>query len=236
MKENTLVETFGYIIKIDQLETIESNILRNTFVLESSKPYPGYHGSNLPSESIPHHLFMVTKEKYSEEIILRKSQRIRQYFEHSFGARKAELNIFNNTYTSIRIKDLSSFSYIPELQRCYQNEGIEFLKKKSFNEKAVIKVQKHFRLNKIGDGIYKDLDDLKMYYINIPHQIMWYPFEHMTISIKNNLENNNFDAALGVLYLHDLIDVIRIVEESCTIERLETLKALFMEEIRKAHL
>lgn len=53
MKENRLIETFGYIKKVDQLETLESNVLKNTFVLESPKPYPGYHGSNLPSESIP---------------------------------------------------------------------------------------------------------------------------------------------------------------------------------------
>lgn len=65
---------------------------------------------------------------------------------------------------------------------------------------------------------------------------MWYPFEQMTRSIKNNLENHNFDAALGVLYLEDLIDVIRLVDEDTSIQRLEKIKAMYLEEIRKANL
>ena len=50
MAENKIIETFGSITKVEQLHTIDSNILDNTFVLETFEPFPGYHGENLPSE------------------------------------------------------------------------------------------------------------------------------------------------------------------------------------------
>jgi len=57
MAEKVIIETFGSITKVEQPHTLESNILDNTFVLEASKPFPGYHGENLPSEPILHYIF-----------------------------------------------------------------------------------------------------------------------------------------------------------------------------------
>ena len=47
--DKTLIETFGYIKKEENLITVESNIILNTFVLESQHEFPGYHG-NIPEK------------------------------------------------------------------------------------------------------------------------------------------------------------------------------------------
>ncbi|MCK4345031.1 MAG: hypothetical protein KAX05_07065 [Bacteroidales bacterium] len=235
MAEIRIIETFGSITKFELLHTLESNILKNTFVLEILEPFPGYHGANLPSESAPHHIFLVTKRNYSSEEIWRVSQHIRQYFKHPFGARKAELHIFNTKLNSIRIKDLSSFTLIPELQSCYMSEGIEFRNKKTFNQGGLIKINKYFKLSEIEEGIFKDIANPNMYYLQIPFKLNWKHFETITYSIKNNLDNHNFDAALGVIYRQDLIDLVRIFETDSNLDRLKLLRERYLQEISIFH-
>ncbi|UCG28714.1 MAG: hypothetical protein JSV24_04975 [Bacteroidales bacterium] len=236
MAEKVIIETFGSITKVEMLHTLESNILENTFVVEAYEPFPGYHGENLPSDPIPHHIFLVTKKDYPEETILRVSQKIRKYFKHSFGARQGELHIFNSRLNCIRVKDLSSFELIPELQSCYQSEGIEFMRKRTYNNTGLIKINKYFELRELGDGIFKDLIDLQMFYLEIPDHLNWKLFEQITHSIKNNMDNRNFDAALGVLYRNDLTDVVRIYEKGCSLDKLKQIRKKYIEEIRRYHL
>lgn len=235
MAKEVLIETFGSILKVEQLNTLESNILENTFVLEASRPFPGYHGKNLPSEPIPHHIFLVTKKEYLEENVLRTSQKIRQYFKQGFAARQGVLHIFNSKLSCIRIKDLPSFHFIPELQSCYQAEGIEFMRKRNYNQEGLIKINKYFELKEIEEGIFKDLVDLQMFYLEIPVQVSWKLFEQITLTIKNNIDNRNFDAALGVLYRNDLTDVVRIYEKECSLDKLKLLREKYLHEIRRYH-
>ena len=235
MTENKIIETFGSITKVEQLHTLESNILDNTFVLETFEPFPGYHGENLPSDPIPHHIFLVTKKQYLQEQILRASKKIRKYFNHSFGARQGELHIFNSKLHCIRVKDLPGFELIPELQSCFQAEGIEFMKKRTFNNTGLIKVNKYFELRQIEEGIYSDVVDLRMFYLEIPVLLNWKLFEQITLSIKNNIDNRNFDAALGLLYRKDLTDVVRIFEKECSIDRLVHIRQKYLDEINRYH-
>ena len=236
MEKKTNIETFGYITKVERLHTLKSNVLEGTFVLENSEPFPGYHGSNLPTGSDPFHIFLVTKKEYSYEMISRISMNIRKNSDLAFGARPAELFMFNKKYSAIRIKELKSFEVIPELQEWYINEGVSFLKNKKFNNEGVINVMKHFQLDEVDEGIYKDLGEPLMHYLQIPSRQSWKIFEKITYSIKNNLENNLFDAAQGVIYLKDVMDVVRIYEEGLGFDVLKKIRAMYLEEIRKLSL
>jgi hypothetical protein len=230
------IETFGTITKEELMHTLNSNILENTFVIEIFEPFPGYHGENLPSKETPHHIFLVTKKEYSNEFIIRKSEEIGKYFEYSFGARPAELHIFNEVLHAIRVKDLPGFEQIPELQKWYQDEGIGFMKKRTYNNKGLIQVFKHFSLEEWEEGIFKDTNDPLMHYLEISYPLPWKMFESITIKIKNNVDNNNFDAALATVYAKNLMDTVRIYEKDPGIDRLRELRDLYLEQIRKAHL
>lgn len=234
--ENIKIDTFGHITKVEKLHTLTSSILENTFVLESFEPFPGYHGENLPSGFDPHHIFLVTRDELNYEAVSRLSMRIRKNCEISFGARPAELFIFNKNYYAIRIKDLGSYDKIQELQKWYLDEGVFFMKKKKFNNSGTIKVMKHFNLEQIEEGLYKDLDNPLMFYLGVPAHLAWNHFEKITYSIKNNLDNSNFDAAQGVIYLKDVYDVVRIYEKDMNIDFLKILRKAYHEEIRKTQL
>jgi nitrogen regulatory protein PII len=236
MENEKIITSFGYITKVELLHTLNSNILENSFVLENFESFPGYHGGDLPSQFNPHHLFLVTKKEYTYEHISRASERIRSNCKIGFGARPAELFIFNKKTPAIRIKDLQSFEQITELQKWYMDEGVFFAKQRKFNNEGIIKVMKQFDLNEVEEGIFIDKEEPLMSYLKVPVKLSWKVFETITYSIKNNLENNNFDAAQGVIFVKGVTDVVRIYTKEHDLAYLSNLRALYLEGIRKVHL
>ena len=150
--------------------------------------------------------------------------RIHRNCKVSFGARPAELFIFNKTLPAIRIKNLKSYETIPEIQKWFMDEGVFFMKKRKYENMGTIKVMKHFNMSEIEEGLYKDLDNPLMFYLEMPAGLSWKLFEKATYSIKNNLDNNNFDAAQGVIYLQDVMDVIRVYEKGMNVDFLKSLR------------
>ncbi len=228
-----MIETFGYITKEEKLHTLDANILENTFVLEAAAPFPGYHGENIPQSDTPHYIFLVTRKDYGLEKIVRSAKEIGRFFSGPFGARPAELHMFNSIYPAIRINHLTRYGDIAELQRWFADMGISFQKKRNFSGQSLIRVTKQFRLEEIEKGIFRDLDDPLMHYFEVSASLPWKMFEAITMQIKNNVSNNNFDAATGVLFIRDLMDIVRIYERDPGEERLNMLREKYQEEIEK---
>ncbi|KPL17551.1 MAG: hypothetical protein AMS23_05460 [Bacteroides sp. SM1_62] len=223
----------GSIAKVEKLETLDSNILENTLVLEEVEPFPGYHGANLPSGYNPTAVYPIIKKKYSSIKIIRITQEIRKYFKHGFDGTAASICINNDVYNAIRLRNFGDLKILPELQRSYMYEGIKFLNKKSVKGDGVIELKKHFELEALGEGIYKDLEDPLMYYLRIPRHLSWQVFFEITTSIRHNLDNLNFDAALGSIYLKDIIDVVRIFAKDMELGDLSKIRQQYLDELRK---
>ncbi len=233
MNENCTIETIGTITKEELLSSVDHNIIPQTFVLESMEPFPGYHGSNIPDKSAPRFIFFVIKGHFRVQQIIRINQKIKKYFKDSYNFAYAKLNVHNDVYYCIRVKDLTNFEQIPELQACYKNEGVEFAKKKKISTKALISLNKHFVLENIADGIFKDKVEVGMNYIVIPRELNWKLFEKLTYSIRNNISDQNYDAALGSFYRNEeMIDVVRIYGKNISIERLKELQKKYLAEIK----
>jgi hypothetical protein len=233
MIESKIIQTLGGVAKEESLVTLTDHIMPNTFVLETLEPYPGYHGSGLPTDSKPISVFLITKEKYSTEKILRVAHNIKKYFNHPFDAVPGTICMQNIISPCIRIRDLDNYELIGDLQKCFFSEGILFAKKKNIKSDAIIKLKKHFTLQEIEKGIYKDVDDSSMFYIRINHQITWQFFMQITQKIRNNIDLSNFDAGLAAIYTKDILDVVRIFSNDITIEKLKLLKEKYNQEIEK---
>ncbi len=233
MSGNKIIETMGSITKVEKLETLERNILQNTLALEEVEPFPGYHGANLPSGYNPTAVYLIIKKKLSSINIIRTTQEIRKYFKHEFDGTAANICINNDVYNAIRLRNLENINILAELQKNYMYEGIKFLKKKSIKGDGIIELKKHFELEALGEGIYKDLEDPLMYYLRIPKHLSWQMFFEITTSIKHNLDNLNFDGALGSIYLKDIIDVVRIFAKDMELGDLSTIRQQYLDELRK---
>jgi hypothetical protein len=233
MSGNKIIETMGSIAKVEKLETLESNILENTLVLEEVEPFPGYHGANLPSGYNPTAVYLIIKKKPSSIKIIRITQEIRKYFKHEFDGTAANICINNDVFSAIRLRNLEDIKILPELQKKYIYEGIRFLKKKNIKGDGIIELKKHFELEALGEGIYKDLEDPLMFYLRIPKHLSWQEFFEITTSIKHNLDNLNFDGALGSIYLKDIIDVVRIFAKDMELGDLSKIRQQYLDELRK---
>lgn len=224
--------TFGSLKKEETLTTIEHNILSNTLVVENMSPFPGYH-HDVPMDSTPNFIFLILSKAHEDDEILRATKNIKRYFPKDFDACPGSIHIYTDDYYCIRLRGLENFDIISEIQTCYMDEGIKMHKYKHIDTKAIIKLNKSFSLEKMDNGIYKDLVDKYMYYIQIPVNFKWKVFEKLTYSIKNNVEYSNFDAALGFFYIDDITDFVRIYAHEPTKDRLESIRTQYLEEMEK---
>ena len=107
------------------------------------------------------------------------------------------------------------------------------MKKKSIRASGLIRINKVFIIKKIVDHIYKDLDDELTYYIDIPFHFDWQLFKQVSLNVKNNLENSNFDAAPGFIYLKNIMDFVRLYIKNPEVIRLQNVREKFLEEIHR---
>jgi uncharacterized protein (DUF2267 family) len=237
MKENSLIETFGTITKKEKLASIEESFSNGVLILENKIPFPGYHGDTIPDQKAlsPDSVFMVTKQAYDEETIVRISHEIKKQFKKKFDTAPGFISLQNETAPCLRVKFLSDFSKIEKLVDLYKENGIQFAKYKNVNDyEAIIKVKKFFLLSMSVPGLYMDEDNLDFCYVQIPMHLDWETFEKLTLEIKRNMEDYKFDAALGTIFRKNcVVDVIRIFGKHIDHEKLGNIKDRYLKAVKK---
>lgn len=226
-----ILETFGGLIKEENLRTVDDGIIPNTLVLENKDPFPGYYGA-VPSDKVPDSFFLVMTKKESTEKILRLTHIIRKNSNIDFEGSPGRICIYNDTYYSIRIRGLDDFSRLEEIQSYYRDNGIEYMKKKKIDANAVIQIKKIFEVEEIEDNILKDAVR-DMYYLKINKQLTWSHFRTISGQVKNNLKNTSFDAALAVIYGSEVLDLIRIYGKDLDIDYLHKIHVKYNEFLQK---
>jgi len=228
------IETIGYIKKEEKLSDITNNIIPNTLVLESSHPYPGYHGENLPENPCPRSLFLIVEKKYSFEDIARITKRIKANFKYDFNISYGNIFFKTATYECIRIKYLKSFTFLPELQNLLKEEGIIFTKHKKLEDNGIIVINKTFSLTEIESQLYQDNDESLKYYFELPRLLTWDEFKHLTAFVKNNIDVSNFDAACGIFYrTNGIKDMVRLYICEGGIQKVKKIQKLYFENINR---
>ena len=219
------LSTIGLLLKEEQLQTVDYNIIPDTLVLEIQQPFPGYDGSNIPKDSVPESFIIITAKEYRPEEILRASAKINQYLDIQIDAAPAWIEVYNKKYYGVRIKGCMTYEKIKDVQAAFLNEKIELAKKVVIKDKGIIKIQKYFIMDEVQDSIYLDINNDWMGYIKIDHFFSWKLFEKITMLVKNNIDNRNFDAALTSLFVEDtVVDLIRIYKKGIKEEILVNIK------------
>lgn len=226
-----ILETFGSIIKEEQVKTVERGNLPNTFVLENLGYFPGYYGANLPNDTVPDSLFLVITKKESTEKILRITDNIKKYSQIKFEGAPASLCVYNTTFEAIRVRGIS-FDDLSTIQEFYRDEGIVFAKAKKVDDTAAIQIKKIFRVETYDKDVFKDALR-NMYYFHLGEQLSWSHFKNVTKQVRNNISISAFDAALAVIYGSKIHDMVRIYSKSLTKEELKLLHEKYIEIISK---
>jgi len=237
MEKIQTIETWGVIYKEERVKSLESSILENSLVLENKGAFPGYFGNNLPDPKSPRSLFIITDKKYDETFLARSLREIAAAMQHKCKGTFGELIVKGEKYYCIRIKNLDCFPDILNIQMAISKKGIGFSRFQLIDEKVLIRIHKSFLISRIDEGIYQDLAEANRYYFAIPTTMDWEKFKKITLSVKSNIDNNLFDAALGYFWRFEGIsDIIRIYDEKKDLERIKTIRDKYLSEINRLSL
>jgi hypothetical protein len=237
MEYSGAIETIGSITKMEYICSLEQNILPNTMVLQNVDPFPGYR---IPKseESYEHKtesIFIILGYKYSPEKINRINKKLITSRISEKAPSYGEIITRDSILPCIRIKGLEHFEQISLIQNFFLKNEFQLMPFRIIESKARIKIFKTFRLIEIGEGLYRDLSDGAKIYIRITKLLSWNIFEEITKKIKFDMNNRNFDAALGIIYRFcGPEDVIRIYDQEKTLERALQLKKCYLKEIKRA--
>ena len=231
MSQKILLETLGTIEKKEMLGPVGYKEL----VLEAFLPFPGYHGTTVPDKDTPRALFAITRSKYTEEKLIRVTQKIKNEGNYRFDATPGLVTLYNMLNPCIRFKNTSRYDEVPVILKAFENEGIEFMSNRNIEPfTGIIKVKKYFLLDVVSESTFNDAENPHMFYFSIPVQLRFNQFEKITIELKQNIDDPNFDAALGTIFRKSgLVDLIRIYDEKCTPAKLEYIRSKYIQAIEK---
>ncbi|MBN2173524.1 MAG: hypothetical protein JW731_05300 [Bacteroidales bacterium] len=240
MADKNVIETQGSITKKEILGTVEGDLTGGNLVLENKHPFPGYHGKSVPDfhELIPDSLFIITRQPYTEEDVIRISHKVRKVFKKRFDAAPGKITVFNEMNPCIRIKFLQKYRDIPELIDLFTNNGVQFAKYRRITDYVgIIKINKFFSLELLDPGIYLDSEDPDMCYLQLPMNLDWDTFERITLSMKRNMEDNKFDAAQAMIFRKNcIIDSVRIYDHHIHRDKINLIRDKYMAEVKKLNL
>jgi len=231
--EKHILSSIGVISKKENLASVEHETYTNALIVESLYPFPGYNGTTVPDRTDPKSLFLITKFIYGDDKIIRSVKNIKKNFPHFFDGTPSLINLFNKPAGAIRLKYLP-YNLVGELVEAFREQGISFAKARQVNNySSIIKISKYFNIERISEGIWHDSNWKEMYYISLPVQLRWNSFEKITASIKHNVEDNNFDAALTTMYDNEgVCDFVRIYDEVCCQGKLLFIQEKYIEAIK----
>lgn len=231
MKSDQLFHVCGSIIKEESIVPVTTHITEHTVVVEANKPYSDYYGIapfNMPTK--PNSLFLFTTQYYTLEEALRFARLIDMSCMQSLNIAVSVLNFGDEHYPAIRIKHFPDYQKIEKLQQCFMEQGVEFARKIHLKENAVIKTNKCFALDKIGDSLYIDHMQSKTGYLVLPRLMNDDEYNEVIAKIRNNLNTPLFDAVRGAIILDGIVtDIVRVYSEHIGIDLLKMIQKHFEE-------
>lgn len=232
--DNRIIQSIGTIAKEETFAQVEHVADLKYQVLESVRPFPGYHGSNLPGQKDAESYFMITKLRYNDDKLIRAIMQTKSNLSFSYNGAPGTIHLERKQFNVIRLKGAKAMQ-LPKLVDAFQKYDIEFEKKgKHLEVTALLRIRKFFSMEETMEGIFRDKDRPDFGYIQIPFGLHWSTFKSMTEKLKFNIDDNNFDAALGHVYCPSgMLDFVRIYDKNFKIGKLIYIKEKYLEYISK---
>lgn len=229
MKTKHLIQVCGSIIKEESIVPITANIVKNTFVAEANMPYSNYFGvAPFNMQTKPNSLFLFTVPYYSLQEALRFARLIDLSCMKSLNIAVSVLNFTNENYPAIRIKNFPDYAMIHKIQECFMEQGVEFARKVQIGDRAIIRTNKCFSLERVGKNIYIDHLQERTAYIALSKLINHKFYSQMIASIRNNSDCPMFDSARGAIILDsEITDIIRVYSGHLDVEMLKCIQEKF---------
>lgn len=228
------LEYVGKIIKQENIDTVNENILPKTFVINVQNAYDSYYTRFTDVEK-PDSIIFITKTPNSFEKILRVTAGINKKYGLNLDGAKCEVKIGSRKLNGIRVKGINRYPDIAKIQQYYKDEGYEFAKSEKFeNTDSLIRINRFFNIEKLAEGIFKSNVEDDVYYVTVPRYMTWDEFRTITFEIKNNMSDKNYDIAKGIVYIDGGIkEFLRIVKPKFTLESIQLIRDKYIQKLQE---
>lgn len=233
MEKLNNIEMFGSIEKVEELSTINQNIIPGTLVFDSISPFWGYYNDE-PQDSSPIYVYVALDKTYTAIDIIRAYVKIKAELPFDLDVAKAFVQIGDKVFNVIRIRHLNTYANIGEIQKAFAKNKIQPLVSSVHYEKATahISLSKMFYLKNLTNEIYLDTDEKNHAYFEIPRELTFEEFTEISKKVQNNWFDRKFDTALGsYLTGHRVVDFVRIYSENQEVDYLDKIRKLFLQKM-----
>ena len=233
MEKLNNIEMFGSIEKVEELSTINQNIIPGTLVFDSISPFWGYYNDE-PQDSSPIYVYVALDKTYTAIDIIRAYVKIKAELPFDLDVAKAFVQIGDKVFNVIRIRHLNTYANIGEIQKAFEKNKIKPLVSSAHYEKATahISLSKMFYLKNLTNEIYLDTDEKNHAYFEIPRELTFEEFTEISKKVQNNWFDQKFDTALGsYLTDHRVVDFVRIYSENQEVDYLDKIRKLFLQKM-----
>ena len=216
----------GSIIKKELVRNSKIKGLKDRMILESTDPFPEAHIRH-KSSFVKFYYLPIQAESLDQDIKIAPHSAEGQIGEDLASA-LGDITIGEHTYHAIRLRNVSAH-LLPLVIKAYESAGIKLLTDRdSIRDFALIRIEKFFHLEEIEEGIFTDLDDPQIGYVEITRKLDWEELESVTRKVKENITHHNFDRALGTISKHgEQTGVIRIYAPDMNEEVLKEISVAF---------
>lgn len=227
-------EIYGTLEKLEELNTIKSNIIPGSLVFESLAPFWDYY-YDTPGHGIVQYVYLGLDKDYVVFDIARTAAMVRESTGYNFDVAKASVTFSDRFFQVVRLRHFGSYDQLKTIQEGFVRLGINpvFVGGNWQKQTAKIVLRKVFCLNKWHEGVYADSSEQHHYYIEIPRSLSFEEFTEVTQKVKHNWLGHKFDAALGTYIRHqDVTEVVRIYTEVVSLDDLLEIQKLYHQKIK----
>jgi len=225
-----------------QVARFSGGELNDLLVLESD-PEQGYFFSGYLPEQMnnanDHHLYLVVRKTIPcfQDKIIRHAHYIENELKLNLHISPGQMTFGNETHSCVRIR-VSELDLLKDFIDKLEKMGIEFFCGRHYRHLkpyfSFIQFKKYIDLEKLDEGVYRDMEDNNAHFVEIPTDIEYSLFETMIEDIKNNCELNMFNTALVYFHRKDkIMDLVALYSRECNEERLPLLAEFLDKEIKR---
>ncbi len=226
MKEQ-ITELFSELIKEEPLSTLETDLTASdSCVLESVSPFFGYYHDAPMAQPEPH-VYCVLDGYYSIMEVARAAEGINAERNYPFDAAVGSLSMGKEICHIIRIKHISHYIEVANIQTSFMHAGIGFKprQRKIDSRMTVVRLFKYIYLHPPEDGVFMDARNPGMGYFVLPRHVKWEDFKPLTNEVKNDTSILYFDAARISSYQKGITrEMVRIYKEHLSPEMLKAIR------------
>ncbi|MCF8366798.1 MAG: hypothetical protein K9H16_13505 [Bacteroidales bacterium] len=224
---------YGTILKREALSNASSYEDPRILILEAKDPFPGFYCSeqmpaDISCKEKSYYLPVSTLPCCHQDMVCRISLEVNRKF--GIHACPAHISLQGKYSKAIRVKNMQGHG-MDEVVGIFEQNGISFHRHKKISTYlSHIYLKSFFEILAVEENIFRNALSPDIFYLTIPQNLDWKPFEQIITFQKSKNTFKNFEAAIDYwMEKPHFIDFLRIYGKKLSMHQLNEIREKFIE-------